>query len=1376
MLRARFLAAAAAVLAAFFAPAFAAAPTTSPQWVDITQAPYSADPTDTSDSTTGIKAAISAAITGGQPLYLPRGTYKVSSKLTIDFAGLAATGFRVISDGATIDGTPIAAGPVLQVQCGGGTPGSPTNCNEFKEQGTLYINAAGSGYAFIFGTTNFADLQQFPRIDQVVVANTGAGGGGCQLNNIVAGQIGLACSATGSGALAGLALEQTQTSSLSGPFSSTGGVALLLENGSSLRNSFTGLQLAQSATCISITSSTAASNTWLSPLLNCTTVANATGGSQNELINPQYGPSVVNLAPISFGLRVVGGSSRGQWIFPSASTYTATALDDGIGVGSGSAGGTLTTTLPSIASTGLNSGWSMGFASTTSNAHIVQVPSGDAARILAGGKSLTSVTLPAGAFEYLKLESNAGNWVVVAATRATKLGAGMEAGGFPGGQWIFPSATGYNAAIADNGNTLSPLNSGANLTVTLPSTTGLPTGWSIGLATDAGLGIIAQVNATSGSKIVYGGAGCSGGCSGVSSITVPGGMNSNYELVTLQYDGSVFRVSSATPGAAQALGMTGASAYVIGNTALANLPPAVHNARRIGFYTFGDSPPQDFSLSPVSTPCTLNSGAGDGFIQVASAISGRCWNIVAPDDGGLSVKDAGASGSATVAQCTTTANVATVTLDHVWDFQNNQPITCVGAGAPAGVGTPPTPTLSVIGPTGTSTYCMRIAYIGVHMQIGPASGEICAFNGNAVLDTVPDLAAMEQGIRVTWGATASNVLGIVIYEGPSGGEQFVGIGAPAMTIQPSCTYFVGGVCPASGTWAFYGVNVQNRPSWVPASPLTSAQSQALTTTIQSGAGTTALVVSPAPGTTVVSQPAWHDDTAAFQTALADYQHLKMGPGTYNITGTLGSTLDGQRLIGCGRDCAIISPRGPFDLFSLTNPNYSPFVSGSGNEGQGAEHFSIAGLDHIGWAFRTDSARSRVEDIFLNQPWETAYVGGSNPANAVVFQNIWEVVEQRGPFGVMLDGTQTSVNCGGGVSSGACAVIQPWLDKVSLQVMYNGIGLWVEGDVASTQAIHFTTYQGPYPGVAMDNNSLSAAGPKLNKFNDYAANVCWHLCVLMTSAGVGPQGTQANTIADPFIQTHNGGQSSAIEIGPNVSHTIIHGGQIFGSSTDNTELGGADIAGVDDFGFSTVIDGSTIYAFADEAIACESGANTQVIGGADPHFLSQIAYPSGSYGVLLKPGCSGAHIAGLWLGQVGDVVDQSGTPNNNYIEGRPPGSLDTEVTVTGGMTLTASGYPNVYSNSLPGIGIVFMQPGGAVHLDTAANIAGAMGADNSRIMVIFKNMKSPAAVGNIVLSPAANDSANLNLNHNTTVTIAPGQQVACSFAKTTSPLLTVFCSL
>src|SRR5262249_62323651 len=89
------------------------------------------------------------------------------------------------------------------------------------------------------------------------------------------------------------------------------------------------------------------------------------------------------------------------------------------------------------------------------------------------------------------------------------------------------------------------------LAVTLPSTTNLPSGWSIGLATDQGKPLSAQVNATAGGHILYPLA----NAAAQTTLTLAGNL---YEYVTLQYDGSGnFRVEQVTPATAQQLGLAG---------------------------------------------------------------------------------------------------------------------------------------------------------------------------------------------------------------------------------------------------------------------------------------------------------------------------------------------------------------------------------------------------------------------------------------------------------------------------------------------------------------------------------------------------------------------------------------------------------------------------------------------------------------------------------------------------------------------------------------------------------------------------------------------------------------------------------------------------
>jgi hypothetical protein len=519
-------------------------------WIDVRCNGAVGD--DSHDDTSAIQTTINAAVTNDWPVHIPAGTYKVTSQLTIDYAGQASNGFRLISQGAVIDGRAIAAGPVLQIQCGGGTPTSPTGCFYFKEEGSLFVNANTSAYAVVLGKSDFSDAQNSTKIDHLIVNNSSsnAAAGGCQFNYVLDSDIYAVCDSAGGAA--GMAFEQTQFSRVSGAgtASATGGRGVVLENGYNFSNTFLGLDLEASPICLSITFNHNGLNTFVSPYFDCVTAVSATASVGNTLINPNYGGTVINYGPNSVGIAVQGTGSRAQWMFPSTATYTAAPVDDGMAISSFNApGASMAVTLPPIAN--VNPGWSMGFATDNGKGMTITSPSGS---IVLGGKFVSTVTLGSGNYEYLRVQSDGNNWRVVSSTRNTRLNMGFEPPPWPS-NWLYPTASGYAATLGDNGNILSSYNTSAGLSVTLPATAGLPTGWSIGFATDNGKPLSAQVNGTSGGHIVWPGAGASS-----TAVTLANTSQGAYEFLVLQYDGSGnFRVVGATPATAQAIGMIGSA-------------------------------------------------------------------------------------------------------------------------------------------------------------------------------------------------------------------------------------------------------------------------------------------------------------------------------------------------------------------------------------------------------------------------------------------------------------------------------------------------------------------------------------------------------------------------------------------------------------------------------------------------------------------------------------------------------------------------------------------------------------------------------------------------------------------------------------------------
>ncbi|MGC2412619.1 MAG: hypothetical protein WA459_07985 [Stellaceae bacterium] len=584
---------------------------------------------DSHDDTSAVQTTINTAIANNWSVHVPAGTYRITSLITADYASQAGKGFRLISEGAILDGRTIASGPVLQILCSGGSVASPAGCFYLKIEGRLEIlansaqqnlatltagygtgatvlgvstttpftvggtvlvalhgggtfaapvdainpgvsitlhtglpssadnnaNLSRSSYPFMLGTYNFADAHNSAKIDHLLVnnASTAPGAGGCQFNYVLDSDLYAVCDSAGGAA--GLALEQTQFSRLSGAgtAAATGGTSLALENGYNFSNTFLALDLEVSPICLSITSNHDGQNTFLSPYFDCVTAVSSTASTRNVLINPNFGGAVVNRGPQSTGIQIIGTGSRVPWQFPAAATYTASGIDDKTSLSSYNApGAALSVTLPSPA--GLETGWSMGF--TTDNGKGLILFTSGGAHILAGGKSFSSLALAAGDYEFVQLQFDGNNFRAIGMTRNSQMANGVAISrDFPG-NWLFPTTSGYQVTLADNGNVVSSFNTSAGLTVTLPLTATLSSGWSMGFATDSNKPLtINTTGSGGGGHILWPGSGAS-----ATTLSLANTSQGAYEFLVLQYDGAGnFRVVDATPATAQAIGIIGSA-------------------------------------------------------------------------------------------------------------------------------------------------------------------------------------------------------------------------------------------------------------------------------------------------------------------------------------------------------------------------------------------------------------------------------------------------------------------------------------------------------------------------------------------------------------------------------------------------------------------------------------------------------------------------------------------------------------------------------------------------------------------------------------------------------------------------------------------------
>lgn len=493
---------------------------------------YGALGDDSHDDTSAINSAKTDAIANNVPLHFSAGKYKVTSAITIDYAGVA-DGFRIVSEGATLDGVSIGSGPVLQVSCSGGTTGSPVTCLYFNIRGRLTVLANTPAYAVVLGNNDFSDLHQGMKIEQIVAINSSANAaaGGILVNYLVNGDLWLDGSTSGGNAShAGVEIAQLQKSRLSGRGYAAGASApaLLVDNGIISGNVISAFSYAGSATCIRIASSASIqANFVIAPYYDCTLALDASQGAGSAFVQVAPTYAGVTQGPNSGAMATLGRGSVTRYAAPVASSYTAAGVDDGLllssanatGSAAGWAAASLPVTLPDPALVG--AGWTMGFV-TDANKAVVLSPA--AGSLLSGGVSLATMTLGPGNYQTAVVQSDGTNYRVLWASQETLAinGAGNR---FPS-RPVYPGGPGYSATQGDNGNVISSALASGTLTVTLPGS--IASGWTTRLSAVTNA---LTVNPGGATLVLPGGIGTS------AAYSIPAGQN-----MTVQWDGAVFRV------------------------------------------------------------------------------------------------------------------------------------------------------------------------------------------------------------------------------------------------------------------------------------------------------------------------------------------------------------------------------------------------------------------------------------------------------------------------------------------------------------------------------------------------------------------------------------------------------------------------------------------------------------------------------------------------------------------------------------------------------------------------------------------------------------------------------------------------------------------
>lgn len=368
------------------------------------------------DDTSALRQAIASAIAKKIPLLLPQGKYRVTSTIDLDYAAVARSGFEIISQNASIDGTAITSTPVMKIHC------SVFDCFYFHVSGPFSIFGKTSAFVLVVGNPDYSDAQNSMRFDNLIV-NNGGTGGGTQLNYVLASNIFISSATAGD---VGLSLTQTVFTSISGA-SSGNKSAIVIEKGYSYANTFTSMDSEASPVCVTISAANAVNNTFVTPMWNCDTGVIATAGRDNVIVNPMWGGSIINRTKGNTGLRFlpddqtgakVGSVSSPRWSFMATGAYAATASDDGLNVSSYNSPSGMTVTLPKYEV--LTNGWTIGVSVDNGKPMTLQVSPGSVSSILVNGKAVKSVRLADQAYEYLQVQyDGGGNFRIINITPKT---------------------------------------------------------------------------------------------------------------------------------------------------------------------------------------------------------------------------------------------------------------------------------------------------------------------------------------------------------------------------------------------------------------------------------------------------------------------------------------------------------------------------------------------------------------------------------------------------------------------------------------------------------------------------------------------------------------------------------------------------------------------------------------------------------------------------------------------------------------------------------------------------------------------------------------------------------------------------------------------
>ncbi len=289
---------------------------------------YGATGNGTTDDTTAIQNWLNAIVSTGSIGYLPQGTYKITSQLTLTYG---TTGAVIRGDGiskSTLVFSSAVAAPNLLIQSTVSANGS-----DYLDIDGIGLQGTVAGAVLQIGLGTYADAHNEPVINmEVQNFSTSTSAEAVQINYVLNGRLRFIADVSGAGIAA--QINQANFCTFEGSYSAIGGNGLNFGSGTNTGNVFLAIDIENVAYCVAIPSgsSNTISNTFIGGTYSYTTNGlSISAGSDNSCLHPGINPvspaTIADFLAGGTGMTIKTTLAIGQFT-PTMPTSTTTVTNN----------------------------------------------------------------------------------------------------------------------------------------------------------------------------------------------------------------------------------------------------------------------------------------------------------------------------------------------------------------------------------------------------------------------------------------------------------------------------------------------------------------------------------------------------------------------------------------------------------------------------------------------------------------------------------------------------------------------------------------------------------------------------------------------------------------------------------------------------------------------------------------------------------------------------------------------------------------------------------------------------------------------------------------------------------------------------------------